>query len=789
MRLQRSSRRGLGAEVHAMSRHDNDRQGAGCGPQSSRELALRYTELGWAVLPCSPASKAPLTARGFKDATADTDRVNELFGAKPKAMIGIATGRDTGIFVLDVDVDEAEGKNGLADLADLENYFQELPSGYRVWTPRGGLHLYFRYPAHLKVGSKVALAGPDGRPLSIDVRGDGGYVIAAGSIRADGAAYEPADATWPPHVPEAPQWLLDLVVGRKSDWAAQPLGNHLSRSGIGHARYALAALADECLQVRTATEGTRNQRLYMASRKLAQFFEAKLLDEDDVRTALIAAAVEAGLDRDPNCGLRGIRKTIESGFKMGKGQPRRVPGLRQGKPAKKKGVQREPEEDGPGEDEDLLITEEAIATEVAARYGGSLLYCVDDGKWYRWAGTHWQRDDTRETFDISRRVAAEMAASADAKDRKAAGRATFVSGVEKFCQCDPVFSTKAEAFDVDPFLLGTPTGVVDLRTGICRPAVPDDRITKLTGCGVAKTADCPQFLNFLWEITGGDPDLIRFFQQWFGYCLTGATTEHALLFIHGPGGNGKSVLLNVIAGILGEYAANAPMETLTASAGDKHPTDLAGLRGARLVTASETEGGRAWGEQRVKQMTGGDPITARFMRRDFFTYTPTFKIVVAGNHKPDLKNVDDAMRRRLNVVHFGYKPTNPDRELEAKLKAEGPGILRWAIDGCLDWQRNGLIRPASMLEETRRYFVEQDVVGQWLECCCEVTRDGSAKETFANLFSSWTGFCAQTGGDVGSKKDFSSKLRKLGFESKRGTGGTVTYIGIRLSRDFAMAAE
>lgn len=186
-----------------------------------------------------------------------------------------------------------------------------------------------------------------------------------------------------------------------------------------------------------------------------------------------------------------------------------------------------------------------------------------------------------------------MAANAEDKDRKAAGRATFVTGVEKFCQLDLVFSTTASEFDRDSFLLGTPSGTVDFRTGLCRPADPTDRITKLTGCGVAETADCPQFLNFLWGITGGDRELIRFFRQWFGYCLSGATAEHAMLFIHGPGGNGNSVLLNVHGGILADYAANAPMETLTASAGDKHPTDLAGLRGSRLVTAPETEDRRS----------------------------------------------------------------------------------------------------------------------------------------------------------------------------------------------------
>ena len=176
----------------------------------------------------------------------------------------------------------------------------------------------------------------------------------------------------------------------------------------------------------------------------------------------------------------------------------------------------------------------------------------------------------------------------------------------------------------------------------------------------AETPDCPRWLEFLEEITSGNTELVAFLQRWFGYCLTGNISEELLLFVFGPGGNGKTVLLNTIAHIMGAYATMAPIDTFTASQYEKHPTDLAMLRGARLVLATETDEGRAWDERRIKKLTGGEPITARYMRRDFFTYMPEFKPVIAGNHKPTLRNVDDAMRRRLKLAPFLFKPEEPD---------------------------------------------------------------------------------------------------------------------------------
>jgi putative DNA primase/helicase len=245
--------------------------------------------------------------------------------------------------------------------------------------------------------------------------------------------------------------------------------------------------------------------------------------------------------------------------------------------------------------------------------------------------------------------------------------------------------------------------------------------------------------------------------------LTGDTREHALLFVYGPGGNGKNVWLDTVSGILHDYAKTAAMETFTASIGDRHPTDLAMLRGARMVCASETEEGRAWAESRIKALTGGDKISARFMRQDFFEFSPQFKLVIIGNHKPTLRNVDEAARRRFNIAPFTYKPATPDKELKDKLRKEWPGILRWMIEGCLRWQREGLIRPKVVTDATEEYFSEQDSVRQWIEECCEIG-ERIYSVTSAELYKSWTGYAVGIGEKPGTRKWFSQSLMRLGYQ-------------------------
>lgn len=431
--------------------------------------------------------------------------------------------------------------------------------------------------------------------------------------------------------------------------------------------------------------------------------------------------------------------------------------------------------------DDDLLTEDWAAQQFAERHAGKLLFCHDSGKWHEWNGAAWAANRTGVAFQWGRELARELCKDENPKTRFVASKTSFAAGVERFSRSDPKFAVTAEAWDRDPWLLGTPDGTVDLMTGRLRTADQADRLTKLAAVTPAGVARCPLWLAFLDQATGHDAGLIRFLQQWCGYCLTGVTREHALVFVYGPGGNGKSVFLNVITGIMAAYATTAAMDTFTASKGDRHPTDLAMLRGARLVTASETEEGRAWAEARIKQMTGGDPVSARFMRQDFFTFTPSFKLTIIGNHKPVLHNVDEAARRRFNIVPFVHKPARPDRQLEEKLQAEWPGILRWMIDGCLDWQANGLVRPQSVAEATDTYFSDQDLFGQWLEEECELSPGNTYRwETSADLFASWQAYAKRAGDIPGSSKAFADNMRRRGLELHKGTGGVRRVRGVQL---------
>jgi putative DNA primase/helicase len=412
------------------------------------------------------------------------------------------------------------------------------------------------------------------------------------------------------------------------------------------------------------------------------------------------------------------------------------------------------------------LSEDGVAKSFATYYGASLRFDHSTGAWFEWTGSYWRKNEVGLASHYVRLLARDM--SKGTKKANTVRKKSFASGVETFARNDPTFAVTIDAWDKDPFLLGTPDGTVDLRAGKMRAADPADGITKLTSIAPAARADCPLWLKFLDESTGGDAELIRLLQQLCGYALTGDTREHALFFIYGGGGNGKSVFLNTVSHIMLDYATMAAMDTFTASRSDKHPTDLAMLRGARLVTASETEEGKAWAEARIKSLTGGDTISARFMRQDFFSFKPQFKLVIIGNHKPVLQNVDDAARRRFNIIPFTRKPAKPDRELESKLLGEAPAILRWMIDGCLDWQRNGLVRPTSIVEATAAYFDEQDTFGQWLADCCRAEPDNVYLfERTADLFASWKRYAENAGETALGGKAFAERMRKHGFATKR----------------------
>lgn len=321
---------------------------------------------------------------------------------------------------------------------------------------------------------------------------------------------------------------------------------------------------------------------------------------------------------------------------------------------------------------------------------------------------------------------------------------------------------------------------IDLKTGEQYAPRPEDYCTKIAP--VPPGGECPLWHDFLARVTDNDTDLQAYLARVCGYWLTGHTHEHALFFVYGTGANGKSVFINTIAGMMGDYATAAPIETFLTARGERHPTELAALRGARLVVAHETDLGRHWNESRLKQLTGGDMIAARYVRQDFFIFKPTFKICIVGNHKPSLRTVDEAIRRRFHLIPFAVTipPDERDLHLAEKLKAEWSGILAWAVQGCLEWRRDGLDPPKAVRDATDQYLVAEDSVGTWLEEWTEPASD-LTWESSGDLYASWDAWCKRAGETPGGRKRFAETLQSRGYAPKR-TEKVRGFEGIRLRR-------
>jgi putative DNA primase/helicase len=438
---------------------------------------------------------------------------------------------------------------------------------------------------------------------------------------------------------------------------------------------------------------------------------------------------------------------------------------------------------GHGLFEDLDWTSEAgLARAFTRRNGQDWRYCAPWGKWLAWTGTRWNADQRLYVMHLAREMccAAALMSKSPPLSRRLASAAS-IAAVERIARSEPELSSIPDEWDANLWALNTPGGVVDLRNGRLAAHRREDGMTRIATA--TPRGDCTRWRAFLGNVTGGDADLQAYLQRMAGYCLTGATSAHALFFLYGTGANGKSVFVTALATILGDYATNAPMDTFMEARGDRHPTDLAGLRGARFVASVETEQGRRWNESKVKAITGGDKVSARFMRQDFFEYTPQFKLVIAGNHKPAIRNVDEAMKRRMHLIPFTVTipPERRDPKLTEKLLAERDGILAWALAGCLQWQRTGLQPPASVVSATEEYFEAEDALGRWIdERCVRIDR---ARSLTAELFNDWKAWAEAAGEFVGSQRRFSDQLVARGVEKWRNGLGVRGFQGIGLKAE------
>lgn len=326
------------------------------------------------------------------------------------------------------------------------------------------------------------------------------------------------------------------------------------------------------------------------------------------------------------------------------------------------------------------------------------------------------------------------------------------------------FVTDAQELDRDTFQLGVKNGVVDLRTGELIPPHPDHLITKRTDIAYYPDAPAPRWEQFLREIFQGDETLIEYIQRCTGYALTGDTREQCFFVLHGVGANGKSVFTDVLRALLGEYGSAIEFKSLMAGEGSKVGDDLAPLRGVRFIVASESEQGKRLNEALIKQITGGDPVRVRHLFGRYFTFVPAFKIWLVTNHKPIITGTDRGIWRRVRMIPFNarFEGAAADRTLSKKLLAELPGILAWAVRGCIRWQEHGLAMPETVAAATEDYRTEMDTLGTFLS---EMTVDGMQYKTTAkNLYSAYKEFMSDNGMNPMSQFALSRAMTERGYE-------------------------
>jgi len=402
---------------------------------------------------------------------------------------------------------------------------------------------------------------------------------------------------------------------------------------------------------------------------------------------------------------------------------------------------------GTDETDELVLTEMRIAERLVDRHGDSLRYAYGLG-WLSWVGTHWERD-TGANVDVLaketvRSIYGELGRIENAKARTQAftqlrGFETYhkLNGVRSLAASDQRIRIEATNLNTDAWLFNTLTGTVDLRTGALRPHRPVDLISKVAPVRYDPDAKCDLWQRFLCRVMANDDALIGYLQKFCGLCLTGDISEQCFWLLYGSGQNGKSVFLDTVLSVLGDYASKAPPDLLLLRRGDAHPTELADLMGKRLVITSETAEGRRLNCSLMKELTGDETLRARFMRQDFFGFTRTHKTALVTNHKPRISDDTLSTWRRVRVVPFTVRiPDNEiDTSLAGKLRDEWPGILAWAVRGCLKWQADGLHEPEAIIEATDTYRAEEDVLQPFLDDKC-VLRPGQTSR--ADIWRSYT---------------------------------------------------
>lgn len=689
------------------------------------EHALIYVKRGWAVFPCK--NKIPLTAHGYKDASIDEAVIRQMFADHQGVNIAIATGKVSGVFVVDVDV--KNGKGGDESFRDLEREYGEIPHTVESLTWSGGRHIFLRYPEK-GVGCKTDFR------QGIDIRGDGGYVIAPPSV-IDGRSYEWEAANHPDEtmIADAPEWLIDLLAEKKP----------------------VVDLSDKGAKI---TEN-RNNSLMLMGVKLRKMG----LDHPQIEVMIQSINESRCVPPLPAKEVSTIAKSV-SRYSVEEEE-------------KSKAQAKEP------------FTDVWNANLFFEKYGDSIKYCDALGGWFIWDATRWKRDDTFQILRLAKNTVKQMyQMSKVASDKflfkhavKSEGE-TRLKSMISLVRSEGTIATTNEQFDSDIFLLNCKNGTLNLQTGELKVHSKDDYITRRVEFDYNKNADCLEWRHFLMTIFQGDIQLIDFMQRAVGYSLSGSIKEQCIFILYGVGMNGKSTFLKHIFRILGDYAINTPATTLMEKYNDSIPNDVARLKGTRFVTAVESGRSRALAEAQIKQLTGDDPISARFLHREYFDFFPTFKIFFATNHKPNISGTDKGIWRRILTIPFKkiISPKEHDPKLDEKLSHEYEGILNWAVEGFQLWQAQGMGRPDKVVVATNEYQEESDLIGNYIEERCISGKDFKVQASL--ILKDIQQWAKDNGLRCVKRNEFIDYMQKCGFTKdmlSAGKGkGNIYWFGVDL---------
>jgi len=777
------------------------------------DRALQFAALGWAVMPlhtptaggcscskgldCPNAGKHPRTQHGLKDATRDEAVIRQWWDRWPAANIGIVTGAASGLLVVDLDGD-----------FQMPDAIQNAPRSITAKTSRGR-HLYFALPPGMKIGNRAKLHG-----LPIDIRADGGYVVAPGSRHASGARYEWIDSPDDAQLADLPQELLEWLTPSPPVPPVQAPRTPQSFTPNGRADIMTRARS-YMAKCPPAVQGSNGSGTLMATLRLirANFPD---LDGDQYRTI----AREYSDRCQPPWSEKEIDHAIESIAAKPTTSPR-MNGCYHAPPAR--GVSDDvldsapPPDDAPWtppepEPRHFPLTDLGNGERFAAQHGAGVRHSHPWRRWLVWDGRRWKLDDSGATMALAKQTVMRMFREAKALlDTLAAGAEDAVAKRAKalvdwahksqdarrlaamltLAQSEPGIPVLPDVLDSDSWSFNCMNGTLDLRSGELREHRQEDLITKLAPVRFDAAAKCPTFFATVNAIFGRDDELIQHVHRFLGYCLTAVTSEHLCPVAFGTGSNGKTLLMNTVLAVMGkDYAGVVPPELLMRTHHDQHPTIKADLHGKRLMVAAETGEGAKLNEERLKSLTGGNSVKARRCREDYWEFTPSHKIIVETNHRPRVSGQDHGIWRRLALWPFTTRFWDPekgetgptglqaDKGLAAKLAEEAPGILNWLVQGCLDWQRYGLAVPKTVLAATSEYRSAEDRLGAFLAECC--TQNQEFRVGVTELFAAFAKWCERNGEHAGTARGFTCALEERGI---RKDPGRRWYLGVALEQE------